>query len=421
MAKLKRGLLLSGTTALLGAGTVVAGMCVQTPTSWAIFNSPKETVREAWQLINRSYLDRTFNGVDWTAAHQEYVVRRSYETPEDAYGAIREMLEPLEDPYTRFLDPKEYKDLKISTSGKLTGVGIQIAQDEKTKNVVVVSPIEGSPAFEAGLQAEDIILKVDNTSTQGLDLQKVVSMIRGPIGTQVTLTIGRGQQQLRYTITRANISIQPVRFDVQSTPTGKVGYIRLTQFNSNATAQMRAAIRQLEQQQVQGYLLDLRANPGGLLFAGTDIARMWINRGTIVSTVGRQGELSRITAQGRNLTNKPLVVLVDGGSASASEILAGALQDHRRAVLVGTKTFGKGLVQSVRPFQDGSGLVVTIAKYLTPQGRDINKTGIVPDITVELTETQKQKLTRKQIGTAADPQYAKALTVLNQRILAHQR
>ena len=415
----KRGLLLSG-TALVGAGAIVAGIGAHCSKSWAVFNTPKATVRDAWQLINSNYLDRTFNGVDWTAAHQEYVVRRTYASPADAYRAIREMLKPLEDPYTRFLDPKEYAYLKISTSGKLTGVGIQIAQDEKTKNIIVISPIEGSPAFEAGLAAEDIILGVDGKSTKGMSLQEVVSLIRGPLNTKVTLTIGRGQQRLRFPITRAHINIRPVRFNTQSTPTGKIGYIRLTQFNSNATAQMRDAIRQLEQQRVQGYLLDLRANPGGLLFAGTDIARMWIDHGTIVSTVGRRGELSRVEAKGRNLTDKPLVVLVDGGSASASEILAGALQDHRRAVLVGTKTFGKGLVQSVRPFQDGSGLVVTIAKYLTPSGRDINKTGIEPDIQVQLTETQKKQLTRKRIGTPADPQYAKALTVLNQRILASQ-
>ena len=414
----KRRLLLSG-TALVGA--VVAGIGVQTPKSWAVFNTPKATVREAWQLINRTYLDRTFNGVDWSAAHQEYVERRSYAAQEDAYAAIREMLEPLNDPYTRFLDPKEYQDLTISTSGQLTGVGIQITQDEQTKNIVVIAPIDDSPAAKAGILAEDIILKVDDTSTDGLELQEVVNLIRGPIDSQVTLTIRRGQQELSFTLTRASISIEPVKYSSRSTPTGKVGYIRLTQFNGNATTQMRDAIRQLEQEKVQGYLLDLRSNPGGLLFAGINIARMWLEQGTIVSTVGRQGEISRDIARGSNLTNKPLVVLVDGGSASASEILAGALQDNHRAVLVGTKTFGKGLVQSVRSLGDGSGLVVTIAKYLTPSGRDINKIGIEPDIKIELTEAQKEQLTRTQIGTDVDPQYAQALTVLNQQILAHQK
>jgi carboxyl-terminal processing protease len=181
---------------------------------------------------------------------------------------------------------------------------------------------------------------------------------------------------------------------------------------------MGNAIKELEKQQVNGYVLDLRSNPGGLLYASIEIARMWINDGAIVSTVDRQGETDRQQANNRALTNKPLVVLVDGGSASASEILSGALQDDKRAVLVGTKTFGKGLVQSVRGLGDGSGLAVTIAKYLTPLGRDINKHGIEPDIVFELSDAQRKDLQqdRTKVGTTADPQYAKAVDVLKQKI-----
>jgi carboxyl-terminal processing protease len=174
----------------------------------------------------------------------------------------------------------------------------------------------------------------------------------------------------------------------------------------------------LEKQGVSGYILDLRSNPGGLLYASVDIARMWIPTGGIVSTVDRQGISDKETADNRALTTKPLVVLVDGGSASASEILSGALQDNRRATIVGTKTFGKGLVQSVRGLGDGSGLAVTISKYLTPNGRDINKHGIDPDVVFDLNDQQRQALVRDRdkIGTPEDPQYAKALQVLNQRI-----
>jgi len=211
-----------------------------------------------------------------------------------------------------------------------------------------------------------------------------------------------------------------VRFSKKTSPTGDVGYIRLTQFSANASKEMADAIKALEAQNVNGYILDLRSNPGGLLYSSIEIAQMWLKEGTIVSTSDRQGERDRETANNRALTDKPLVVLVDGGSASASEILSGALQDNKRAVLVGTKTFGKGLVQSVRGLGDGSGLAVTIAKYYTPKGRDINQAGIVPDQVLELSDEQRKSLQtdRDKIGSQDDPQYAKALDVLNQEIAA---
>jgi carboxyl-terminal processing protease len=212
-----------------------------------------------------------------------------------------------------------------------------------------------------------------------------------------------------------------VRQELRETPTGKVGYIRMTQFNGNASQDVREAIRKLESQGVSGYILDLRSNPGGLLQASIDIARMWMNKGTIVSTVTRVGEAERYEASRRPLTERPLVILVDGGSASASEILAGALQDNGRATLVGTKTFGKGLVQSVRELQDGSGVAVTIAKYLTPSGKDINKEGIVPDVEISLTDEQREKIIKdRAIGTPADPQYARAVDVLTDLVRKKQ-
>ncbi len=199
---------------------------------------------------------------------------------------------------------------------------------------------------------------------------------------------------------------------------GDIGYIRLNTFSANAAEEMREAINDLEKQNVPGYVLDLRSNPGGLLYSSVEIARMWLNKGDIVSTVDRQGETDRQKANNRALTNKPLVVLVDGGSASASEILSGALQDNKRALLVGTKTFGKGLVQSVRGVGKGSGLAVTIAKYFTPSGRDINHEGIQPDVKIELTEAQQDELRkdRTKVGTKDDPQYMKGLEILGAEI-----
>jgi carboxyl-terminal processing protease len=254
-----------------------------------------------------------------------------------------------------------------------------------------------------------------------MDTNQAVSLIRGEPGTKVNLIIERDGQVKEFQITRARIEIHPVKYSERQTPAGKLGYIRLNQFSANASGEMQSAIKDLERKRVAGYILDLRGNPGGLLYSSVEIARMWMDSGTIVSTIDRQGEQEREVARGNALTNKPLVVLVDKGSASASEILSGALQDHKRAVIVGSQTFGKGLVQSVRPLEDGSGLAVTIAKYHTPNGKDINKHGIDPDVTVDLSDEQRQELwlnERDKLATLADPQFAKAVEVLGQEIAA---
>ncbi|MBW4526650.1 MAG: PDZ domain-containing protein [Phormidium tanganyikae FI6-MK23] len=421
MVMTKRALVLGATAAAVTAVTVT-GAGIHLNKGQAFFrDSPKELVDEVWQVIDRNYVDATFNQVDWKAIRTQYL-NRSYKDKAEAYKSIREMLKRLGDPYTRFMDPDEFRNMQIDTSGELTGVGIQLAADEKTKKLTVISPIEGSPASTAGIAAKDIITQIDGKSTEGMDVNKAVTLIRGPVNTQVKLTVLRGTQQLDFNLKRAKIEIHPVRASTQQTPTGKVGYIRLVQFSANAAPEMREAIQKLEKDNVTGYILDLRSNPGGLLYASVDIARMWIQQGGIVSTVDRQGVSDKEDANRRALTDKPLVVLVDGGSASASEILSGALQDNKRGTIVGTKTFGKGLVQSVRSLGDGSGMAVTIAKYLTPNGRDINKHGINPDVVVELSEQQRQALVkdRDKIGTANDPQYVKAMQVLNQSISAKQ-
>jgi carboxyl-terminal processing protease len=419
----KRGLVL-GATAVAVTAVVVTGAGVHMSGGQAFLQeSPKELIDEVWQLIDRNYVDATFNQVDWIAVRQDYL-GRAYGSREEAYDAIRDMVEQLEDPYTRFMDPEEFRNMQIDTSGELTGVGIQLAQDEETNELIVVAPIEDTPAFEAGILAQDIIVQIDGQSTEGMDVNQAVNLIRGPVGSEVTLTIRRGEEQLEFPLERAQIELHPVRYSYQEGgATGGIGYIRLTQFSANAAEEMQAAIQDLESQNVTGYILDLRSNPGGLLYSSIDIARMWLDGGVIVSTVDRQGIADQESANGQALTDKPLVVLVDGGSASASEILSGALQDNGRAVLVGTQTFGKGLVQSVRGLGDGSGIAVTVAKYLTPDGRDINQAGIAPDVEIELTEEQQQQLLddRTQIGTPADPQYSRALQVLNERIAADRQ
>lgn len=413
----KRGLIL-GATIVGVTGVALTGLGLHSSQGQAFLQeSPKQLIDEVWQLVDRTYVDETFNKTDWRAIRQEYL-GREYTNRESAYDAIREMLKKLDDPYTRFMDPQAFRSMQVDTSGELTGVGIQLSQDEKTKELIVVAPIEGSPAFQAGILARDVITKIDGKSTEGMDSSAAVNLIRGEVDTEVTLTIKRGDREIDFPLKRANIPIHPVRYSKKDSPNGAIGYIRLTQFSAKAGDEVKAAIQDLEKQNVTGYVLDLRINPGGLLYSAIDIARMWIKEGVIVSTVDRQGISEQETANNTALTKKPLVVLVDGGSASASEILSGALQDDKRAVLIGSKTFGKGLVQSVRGLGDGSGLAVTIAKYLTPSGRDINHLGIQPDVVVDLTDAQRQALfgADNKIGTPEDIQYAKALEVLTQKI-----
>ncbi|NWF59860.1 MAG: S41 family peptidase [Fischerella sp.] len=415
----KNGLVL-GATAVTLSTIAVTSLGIHSQGQAIFKDSPKELVDEVWQIIDRQYVDGTFNQVDWKAVRRQYL-NKSYTNNQEAYKSIREMLKKLDDPYTRFMDPEEFKNMQVDTSGELTGIGIQIGLDEKTKKLTVIAPIDDTPAFKAGILAKDVITSINGKSTEGMDTNQAVSLIRGEPGTKVNLTILRNGQQKQFTITRARIEIHPVEYSQKQTPAGNIGYVRLKQFSANAAKEMRDAIKNLESKQVSGYVLDLRNNPGGLLYSSVEIARMLMDRGAIVSTIDRRGEVEREMANGRALTNKPLVVLVDKGSASASEILSGALQDNKRAVVVGSQTFGKGLVQSVRPLDDGSGLAVTIAKYHTPSGRDINKHGIDPNIVVNLNDKQRQELwikEREKVGTLADPQFAKAVEVLSKEIAA---
>jgi carboxyl-terminal processing protease len=258
-----------------------------------------------------------------------------------------------------------------------------------------------------------VILAIDGKSTKGMGTEDAVKLIRGQAGTTVTLTLKRKTQNLDVALTRQRIELHAVEHQLNTAPDGgKVGYIRLKQFTATATKDMRLAVQDLEAKGVDGYVLDLRSNPGGLLVASVEIAREWLNEGTIVSTKTRDGIQDIKRATGRALTDKPLVILVNEGSASASEILSGALQDNHRALLVGQKTFGKGLVQSVRGLSDGSGMTVTIAKYLTPSGRDIHKHGIDPDVSVKMTALEAQRLKLEDLGTRRDPQYKVAENTL---------
>ena len=381
--------------------------------------SNKEVIDQVWQIIYRYYLDseNSYNPETWIQLRRTLLAKQ-YIDKTDSYDAIRSMLSDLNDPYTRFLDPKEFKEMRIDTSGELMGVGIQLSLDEETKELIVVSPIEGTPAFKGGVQPKDVIVSIDERNTKGMSIENAVKLIRGKKGTAVILGLRRNNKVINVNLVRERIEIKAVESHLNKTNKGvNVGYIRLKQFNANSPKEMRNAINTLEKKKAQGYVLDLRSNPGGLLDASVEIGRQWLNEGIIVSTQTRDGIKDVRRANGKALTSQPLIVLVNEGSASASEILSGAIQDNKRGFLVGQKTFGKGLVQSVRGLSDGSGMTVTIAKYLTPLGTDIHKNGINPD---EISEFNSINLTKFDLGTFKDNQYKTAENILVKLILKNQ-
>ncbi|WP_439566068.1 carboxyl-terminal processing protease CtpA [Gloeocapsopsis crepidinum] len=372
----------------------------------AALTEEQKLVSEAWRMVNRVYLDDTFNHQNWSMLRLK-TLKQPLKDREAAYEAIQKMLATLDDPFTRFLKPEQYRSLQVNTSGELTGVGLQIALETKTGQLEVVAPIAGSPAEKAGIRPHDRILAIDGVLTTELTLDESAARMRGPAGSKVSLVLQHPptEESTEIQLVRSRIELNPVVAELRNvTEALKIGYLRLTQFNANATMELAHAIANLEKQGANAYILDLRNNPGGLLQAGIEIARLWLDEGTIVYTVNRQGIQGSFEAFGSAITTDPLVVLVNQGTASASEILAGALQDNGRAQIIGETTFGKGLIQSLFNLSDGSGLAVTVAKYETPQHRDINKLGITPDLVV-----LQDPITREKIATEADQQYLAAV------------
>jgi carboxyl-terminal processing protease len=315
-------------------------------------------------------------------------VRSDYvEKPDDGKlveSAINGMLTGL-DPHSSYMDAKSFRDMQVQTRGEFGGLGIEVTMEDGL--IKVVAPIDETPAAKAGVMANDFITHIDDEPVQGLTLNQAVDKMRGPVNTKIKLKIMRkGQDKpVEMTLTRDVIRVLSVRSHSEG---DDVGYIRITQFNEQATAGLKKAITDLTAQngdKLKGFILDLRNNPGGLLDQAISVSNAFLNRGEIVSTRGRNAdETQRFTARPGDLTKgKPVIVLINGGSASASEIVAGALQDHKRATMVGTRSFGKGSVQTIIPLGSGNGaLRLTTARYFTPSGRSIQAKGIVPDIEV---------------------------------------
>jgi carboxyl-terminal processing protease len=383
----------------------------------AFKDSPKSIVDEAWQIVNREYVDGTFNRLNWQKTRME-LLKRNYSNRQEAYVAIRSTLKKLGDPYTRFMDPSQFQSLNNQTSGEMSGVGIRMEANPLTRQLVVAEALENSPAAKAGIKTGDVVVAIDGKSTANMTLESAISLIRGEIGKSITLKVARGgMKPFDIALTRAQIEVSSVFSTVKQEGKLKVGYIRLAEFSSHSSTQMEKAIKDLNRQQVNAYVLDMRGNPGGLLQASVEIARMWMDNGTIVKTIDRKGGNEDFRAIQGSLTQLPMAVLVDGNSASASEILAGALKDNGRAQVVGSQTFGKALVQSVHSLSDGSGMAVTVAHYYTPNGTDIGHKGVTPNVKVDLGLLEQKNLTESPdlLGSAQDSQYRQAISVLQNR------
>ena len=339
-------------------------------------------------------------------------VRADYvEKPDDSklvQSAINSMLAGL-DPHSSYMDPSSFRDIQVQTRGEFGGLGIEVTMEDGL--VKVVAPIDDTPAAKAGVMANDIITKLDDEQVHGLTLNQAVEKMRGPVNTKIKLTIMRkgADKPIDVTIVRDVIRVKSVRSHTEG---DDVGYIRVTQFNEQTTDGLKKAISDLTSQlgaeKVKGFVIDLRNNPGGLLDQAISVSDAFLDKGEIVSTRGRNAEeTQRFNARPGDLTKgKPVIVLINGGSASASEIVAGALQDHKRATLVGTRSFGKGSVQTIIPLGAGNGaLRLTTARYFTPSGRSIQAKGITPDIKVlqEVPEDLKARTDTKGEASLARP------------------
>lgn len=355
--------------------------------------SSQSLFEQSWEVIKSNFYDSKLNEQDWNKWKKRY--KNKIKTDEDANVAINTMLSSLDDPYSRYLSKKEYAEQNANIDSKVTGIGVNITSI--SGKIIVAGVIEKTPAAEAGLQKDDIITNVDGKDIKGMNVASVASIVRGPVGSAVVLTISRGNKKLTKKIIRKEIKINTVKSYVDK---NDIGYIKIMSFLGMSTAkEFTDAL--INTKGSKGLIIDLRGNTGGLLPNAIFIANMFIDEGPLVSIVGRNGFKRDIYAQETDLIiDKPMLVLVDGGSASASEILSGALQDYHRAKLLGTKTFGKGMIQKIIPMPNETGLDLTIAKYLTPAGHDINKVGIKPDIEVKFTYEDALKRNDVQMNKA---------------------
>ena len=359
------------------------------PSAYALSDS-KQIVLDAWTLVNEGYYDpEIFDEIQWKKIRQK-TLQKSIDTTEDAYSAIEEMLKPLEDPYTRVLRPKDYELLKSSNLGsEINGVGLQLGVDEINGKIKVISTLAGSPAEDAGIASGFFIETVNGQSALELGLANTASKLRGEKGSKVLVQISTEDGEIKeIDLERRSVDLRPVRTKRLRDESHTLGYLRITQFSESVPKKIEEALQELKEKEVEGIILDLRNNSGGLVSSGIAVADSFLNEKLIVETKNRDGIKDSIISEKNTFFDGPMVTIVNKGTASASEILAGALQDNQRSALIGKQTYGKGLIQSLKSLSEDSGIAITVASYLTPNGNNIQGRGIIPDKILDFSEAK---------------------------------
>ncbi len=375
------------------------GGAVQFPQNGGTYSSQEEFDMEAVsrkiQLLN-------------TEIENYYLEEADYGELEE--GIYKGLLSGLGDPYSEYYTGEEYSQIMESASGAYCGIGATLSQNREDGTCTIVGIFEGSPAEEAGLQLQDVIVKVEDMEVTGMDLSQIVSYVKGEENTKVRLTVLREGKEQEVTLTRKTIEIETISFEMLE---NQIGYIYLSEFDEVSTEQFKAALQELTSQGMKGLVVDLRNNPGGMLTVVVELLDELLPEGLLVYTEDKYGSRQEYTSDADQMTDVPMAVLVNEYSASASEIFAGAMKDYGRATLVGATTYGKGIVQRIMALQDGSAIKLTIAKYYTPKGNDIHGKGIEPDVAVELSEEAKAQ---PVLEKAQDNQLQTALAVLQEKI-----
>jgi carboxyl-terminal processing protease len=394
------------------AGVIIAVL------SWQIqsLSQTSSTVEQIWRLINDQYFDTTFNGANWPQVREQFRAKK-YDSPLAVNQARRSILQQLNDPAVRILTPEQVAPFRQELSGKsYTGIGLaellSIDTDSKSRQITIVTPIPGTPSAIAGMQPGDVVTAVNNISTAGKSLSDTMMQMRSKPQTKVKLTILRSSKTIQVTLNPSIIPAPVIQSWIKPLGTKKIGCIAFSQFTANAATEMRSAVQDLLKQGANAFVLDIRNNPGGDVAAGKKVAGIFLGAKPMAKVLGRGGNITPLIAEGEKLTDKPLNVLVNSGTASMAEVLASALQENQRAKIIGVQTFGKSLIQTLENLSDQSALLIPIGKIRTLSGREIFNNGITPNVNVNL--TLSPILNPKKIAptSSQDTQFQKAVSTV---------